>query len=238
MAYNDRPHLRHTRNRPLRMEFVDIDNSSATFSVSPSPASSCSSDYSTITAPSLDSASSDTTIVELERLGLGEENTQQDSQQEEKVPSSESTGATPNPTMLSQIENLKNLTERARACDLDPHMLFLAEIMAKATTPTVTPTQQPQHNHSRYDILAKQIGVMQEGEDIFAVLHRFQYTLKANNVPQQEYLKALPAVLVGQYKEAYFNNVEGCRSYTQMRDTLLAVGGYTANECLNSFPLK
>ncbi len=62
-------------------------------------------------------------------------------------------------------------------------MLFLAEIMAKATTPTVTPTQQPQHNHSRYDILAKQIGVMHEGEDIFAVLHRFQYTLKANNVP-------------------------------------------------------
>ncbi len=72
------------------------------FSVLPSPASSCSSDSSTIiTAPSLDSASSDTTIVELERLALVEENTQQDSQQEEKVPSSESTGATPNPTMYA-----------------------------------------------------------------------------------------------------------------------------------------
>ncbi len=76
---------------------------------------------------------------------------------------------------------------------------------------------------------------MQENEDIFAVLNRFQYNLKLNNA---EYLRALPAVLIGQYKEAYYNNVEGCHSYNQMRDVLLAVGGYTPNECLNSFPLK
>ncbi len=69
----------------------------------------------------------------------------------------------------------------------------------------------------------------------FAVLNRFQYNLKLNNA---EYLRALPAVPIGQYKEAYYNNVEGCHSYNQMRDILLAVGGYTPNECLNSFPLK
>ena len=53
-----------------------------------------------------------------------------------------------------------------------------------------------------------------------------------------EHLIALPAVLTGQYKEAYYNNIEGCHTYSQMREILLAVGEYTANDCLNSFPLK
>ncbi len=57
---------------------------------------------------------------------------------------------------------------------------------------------------------------MQEGEDIFAVLNRFQYSLKVNNIPQNEHLRALPAVLTGQFKDAYYNNID----------------------CLNSFPLK
>ncbi len=145
---------------------------------------------------------------------------------------------TPTSPTLSKLEELKSLSERAKACDLDPQLLLLAEIMSKTTTPSTAPPQHSQPAHIRYDFLAKQVGIMQKNEDIFAVLNRFQYNLKLNNVPHAEYLRALPAVLIGQYKEAYYNNVEGCHSYNQMRDILLAVGGYTPNECLNSFPLK
>ncbi len=73
---------------------------------------------------------------------------------------------------------------------------------------------------------------MQEGEDIFAVLNRFQ-SLKVNNIPQNEHLRALPAMLTGPFKDAYYNNIEGCHSYTQMTEIFLAVGGYT---CLSPQP--
>ncbi len=197
MAYEGRPHLRHTRNRPLRMVFSD--NPSANFSVSPS------SDSKVTHKP-------------------------------------DDTGASSNQSDIAQLENIKAITEKAKACNVDPQLLLLAEFMAKSHTPTVTPVvtpaTYPQPSHQRYDINAKQIGIMQEGEDIFAVLNRFLYSLKVNNIPQNEHLRALPAVLTGQFKDAYYNNIEGCHSYTQMREILLAVGGYTVNDCLNSFPLK
>ncbi len=143
-----------------------------------------------------------------------------------------SAGTTPSitPTIMSQLENLKAITDKARECEIDLQMLLLAELMAKSAapsaTPIMTPMATPHHmNHQRYDILAKQVGIMQEGEDIFAVLNRFQYSLKCNNVPQAEHLIALPAVLTGQYKEAYYNNIEGCHTYSQVREILLAVGG-------------
>ena len=237
MSQPSKPHLRHTRNRPLTMEFVD--NPSPSFSVSPSSSSSTSnSESSTITANSLERSNTDTSLLELEQLGLSGSSEPTNGEENALPLPAEGGEATPNSAILAQLDTLKTLTDRARACDVDPQLLLLAEIMSKASAPAAVPAPPPQPVHSRYDILAKQVGVMQEGEDIFAVLHRFQYSLKTNNIPQAEHLKALAAILVGQYKEAYFNNVEACQSYSQMRDILLAVGGYTANDCLNSFPLK
>ncbi len=63
---------------------------------------------------------------------------------------------------MSQLENLKAITDKARECEIDPQMLLLAELTAKSAapsaTPIMTPMATPHHmNHQRYDILAKQV---------------------------------------------------------------------------------
>ncbi len=70
------------------------------------------------------------------------------------------------------------------------------------------------------------------------VLTRFEYTMHAKSVHMDDYLSALPLVLTGTFREAYFNNVNGCSSYPVMRNILLSIGGYSVSECLNAFPLK
>ncbi len=166
MAYEGRPHLRHTRNRPLRMVFSD--NPSANFSVSPSSDSNSESS-TTLTYKSSLSRPSDTTLMELENLDLQNDQTYE-SLQEEVTHKPDDTGASSNQSDIAQLDNIKAITEKAKACNVDPQLLLLAEFMAKSHTPTVTPvvtpTTYPQPSHQRYDIIAKQIGIMQEGEDI------------------------------------------------------------------------
>ncbi len=79
---------------------------------------------------------------------------------------------------------------------------------------------------------------MSEGEDIFVFLHRVEFELTSRAIPQHSWIKFLPSVLVGQYKEEYYNNVSTCTSFDDMKIVLLNLGGYSFSECLNSFPLK
>ncbi len=137
------------------------------------------------------SETSNSTIVEIENMGR-QDHILSPLLEDPDPPASKNTPTSPT---LSKLEELKLLSERAKACDLDPQLLLLAEIMSKTTTPLIAPPQHSQPAHIRYHFLAKQVGILQENEDIFAVLNRFQYNLKLNNVSHAEYLRTLPAVL-------------------------------------------
>ncbi len=90
----------------------------------------------------------------------------------------------------------------------------------------------------RFETLGRAVGVQKEGENIFVVLTRFEYTMHAKSVHMDDYFSVLPLVLSGTFREAYVNNVNGCSSYPVMRNILLSIGGYSVSNCLNAFPLK
>ncbi len=90
--------------------------------------------------------------MELENLDLQNDQTYE-SLQEEVTHKPDDTGASSNQSDIAQLENIKAITEKAKACNLDPQLLLLAEFMAKSHTPTVTPVvtpaAYPQPSHQR-----------------------------------------------------------------------------------------
>ncbi len=72
---------------------------------------------------------------------------------------------------------------------------------------------------------------MNNGEDLFVFLNRFEYGMKSNSVPPCDWVHILLKLLHGIYKETYFNCISDT-SYQRMRTVLLNVGGYSLNDCL------
>ena len=136
------------------------------------------------------------------------------------------------PSTASQLQELKELAEQAKANDVDPNMLLFAQLFSKQNQP------QPSVSLVRTEPLSKSVGEMKHGEDMFVFLHRFEYHMKLRSVPTHDWLHVLPSLLHGEFSEAYYNNISPSTSFADMRTILLNTGGYSLNDCLNSFPLK
>lgn len=136
--------------------------------------------------------------------------------------------------MDDQVRKIKTLADKAKQAEIDPTLFLLSQLINSSSN-------QSQTNYIPYDkskSLTSIIGKMSEDEDIFVFLHRFEFELTCRAIPQVEWLKLLPQVLTGHYREAYYNNADVCATFEGMRVVLLNAGGYSTAECLNSFPLK
>lgn len=213
-----------TRSRVQLTEQPLLNDNPCSFSGLSSISESSSSDSG--------SSSDASTVVEFSQFGLSE-----DAQQLETLQQSNLTQLEATPTQdLTSIDCVKELAEQAHSSGIDPNLLFMAKLFSQKASVNI-PVQQPQ-SLTRFETLAKQIGSIKEGEDIFVFLHRFEFQLKSQSVPHTSWLSFLPSVLSGVYSEAYYNNITVCANYSDMRIVLLNTGGYSLAECLNSFPLK
>ncbi len=149
-----------------------------------------------------------------------------------------SASAQPSPSLTNDPTSfLKSISDQAKVADVDPTMLMFAQLITQNRQIT-PPIQVQTPNLVDTKSLSSAIGKMVEGEDIFVFLHRFEFELTTRAIAPHRWLTCLPSVLIGQFKEAYYNNASVCTSYEDMKIVLLNVGGYSISECLNSFPLK
>ncbi len=135
------------------------------------------------------------------------------------------------PTDSSMIAQAKILAKELTTTGLDPTVLLLSKLLDKQMV-----TSQPMYDPS--GSLVKSIGPIEQGENIFVFLNRFEYGMKSNGVRPCDWINILPKLLHGEFKEAYFNCITNTTSYHRMRTILLNTGGYSLNNCLSSFPVK
>ena len=134
------------------------------------------------------------------------------------------------PSSSATISKAKLLAQELKSSDVDPVYLLLSQLMENQliATPPPQPVYAPANTR---DSLEKSIGSLEQGEDIFVILNRFEYGMKVNAVPIQNWLHIFPKLLHGIYKEAHFNCINETTSYQRMRTALLNVGGYSLNDC-------
>ncbi len=135
------------------------------------------------------------------------------------------------PTDSSMIAQAKILAKELTTTGLDPTVLLLSKLLDKQMV-----TSQPMYDLS--GSLVKSIGPIEQGDNIFVFLNRFEYGMKSNGVRPCDWINILPKLLHGEFKEAYFNCITNTTSYHRMRTILLNTGGYSLNNCLSSFPVK
>ncbi len=133
-------------------------------------------------------------------------------------------------------EELTTIANRARELSIDPNTLLLFHCLSRNDPTTVAQHERPNPNDPNK--LIKLIGKMGDNEDIMVFLNRFESELGGRRVPLENFRLYLPYSLSGPFKEAYYNNISLCPTYTDTRIVLLNTGGYSLTECLNSFPLK
>ena len=160
------------------------------------------------------------------------------SKDQEQIESRPSTPPKAKPSPFASISRAKLLAQELKSTEVDPVFLLLSQMMEKLSVATPSPPQPVYAPINASDSLAKSIGSLEQGEDIFVFLHRFEYGMKFNAVPAHAWLHILPKLLHGTFKEAYFNNITETTSYQRMRTVLLNSGGYSLSDCLASFPLK
>ncbi len=142
------------------------------------------------------------------------------------------------PSPFASNSRAKLLAQELKSTEVDPVFLLLSQMMEKLSVATPSPPQPVYAPINASDSLAKSIGSLEQGEDIFVFLHRFEYGMKFNTVPAHAWLHILPKLLHGTFKEASFNSITETTSYQRMRTVLLNSGGYSLSDCLASFPLK
>ncbi len=149
-----------------------------------------------------------------------------------------SASAQPSPSLTNDPTSfLKSISYQAKVTDVDTTMLMFAQLITQNRQIT-PPIQVQTPNLIDPKSLSSAIGKMVEEEDIFVFLHRFEFEMTTRAIASQRWLTCFPSVLIGQFKEAYYNNASVCTSYEDMKIVLLNVGGYSITECLNFFPLK
>ncbi len=86
------------------------------------------------------------------------------------------------PSSSATISKAKLLAQELKSSDVDPVYLLLSQLMENQLI--ATPPPQPVYTPANTpDSLAKSIGSLEHGEDIFVFLHRFEYGMKVNAVP-------------------------------------------------------
>ncbi len=149
---------------------------------------------------------------------------------QEKLEPLPSTPPKAKPSYSATISKAKLLAQELKSFDVDTVYLLLSQLMENQliATPPPQPVYAPANTR---DSLEKSIGSLEQGEDIFVILNRFEYGMKVNAVPIQNWLHIFPKLLHGIYKEAHFNCINETTSYQRMRTALLNVGGYSLNDC-------
>ncbi len=128
---------------------------------------------------------------------------------------------------------LKSLTDQAKEHEIDPTMFMLQQILQSHSV-----SNHDSNESSNPEKLSKVIGKLNDHDDVFVFLHRFEFELTNRRIPLNNFYNYMPACLTGHYREAYYNNIDQCTSYVDMRVVLLNMGGYSISECLNAYPLK
>ncbi len=133
------------------------------------------------------------------------------------------------------------MADKAKELNVDPTVLVVQQLIQQLKTPAQQQPQPyvpPQPKRRVDKTVLKAIGELRAGEDIFVFLHRFEYNMKAFEVPVHDWVIYLPSLLHGPYSEAYYNNITNDITCQTMKTILLTTGGYSFAECINSFPLK
>ncbi len=110
-------------------------------------------------------------------------------------------------TQPTQDERYADVEERARRYNISAEMICLTDYLESRTRVQLSSFHSAD---DRFETLGRAVGVQKEGENIFVVLTRFEYTMHAKSVHMDDYLSVLPLVLSGTFREAYVNNVNGC----------------------------
>ncbi len=135
------------------------------------------------------------------------------------------------PTIPTQVEHLKKLADEAKATGIDPSILMIAQLMNSQATAQPDPSVVSAPR-------SKPFCDLKQGEDIFVFLHRFEFQMKSKHIHPNTWLQHLPDLLHGDFSEAFYNNITSVTTFAEMRTILLNAGGYSFNDCLQSFPLK
>ncbi len=131
------------------------------------------------------------------------------------------------------------MADKAKELNVDPTVLVVQQLIQQLKTPAQQPQPYvPPQPKRRVDKTVLKAVYWRAEEDTFVFLHRFEYNMKAFEVPVHDWVIYLPSLLHGPYSEAYYNNITNDITFQTMKSILLTTGGYSFAECINSFPLK
>ncbi len=108
------------------------------------------------------------------------------------------------------VAKSKSLTDQAKEHDIDPTMFMLQQILQSHSV-----SNHDSNESSNPEKLSKIIGKLNDHDDVFVFLHRFEFELTNRHIPMNNFYSYMPACLTGHYREAYY-----------MRVVLLNMGGW------------
>jgi len=99
------------------------------------------------------------------------------------------------PTPSPAITKAKLLAQELKSTDVDPSILLLSQLFENRSVSSHQPP--PTYAYSNpTDSLVKSIGWLEQGEDLFVFLNRFEYGMKSNSVPPCDWVHILPKLLL------------------------------------------